>query len=335
MFRSSLYEWDYTPVGVILTGLTPALLEVVRIGQLFYPGACYISRLMLTYSALKNTPGEFFNITGVPVEDFDKFLPQFIDAYGELHPPEKTIEGQASQRQPSSDVRDALACIEDKLLFIWLHQKAQTTRAMLGLQFGLSQSQVNDWIDRLLPVFQLTLHKLTIANLQPNCIQFLQLLNAYQVEYLLIGGRAVAFHGYRRPILDLDIFIATHLPNAQKMMLVLQAFGQRVAPQAVEFFQMKERVIRLGQPPFTVERFAPDARFIQLGTLPIQLEIITSISAVTFDECYAGRVAGVIDDVPVQVIGLVHLMVNKQASIRPKDADDFAHLSESELWRRR
>jgi hypothetical protein len=55
--------------------------------------------------------------------------------------------------------------------------------------------------------------------------------------------------------------------------------------------------------------------------------MITSISAVTFEECYLERVAGVIDSVPVQIIGLHQLKANKQASIRPKDADDLAHLS--------
>jgi hypothetical protein len=196
----------------------------------------------------------------------------------------------------------------------------------LALQFGLSPSQVNYWIDRLLPVWQLTLSHLTKTNLQPNCIQFLQLLNSYQVEYLVVGGHAVAFHGYLRPILDLDIFIATHPLNAHKLVQVLQAVGPGVVSQTVDYFQMEERVIRIGQPPFSVERFAPDDRFIHLGLPPTQLEIITSISAVTFEMCYPERVAGVIDNVPVQIIGLPQLKINKQAGIRAKDADDLAHL---------
>ena len=175
-------------------------------------------------------------------------------------------------------------------------------------------------------MWQLALTNLTKIGLQPNDIQFLRLLNTYQVEYLVVGGHAVAFYGYKRPILDLDIFIATYRLNAQKLVQVLQTFGHAVASQTVEYFQLKERVIRIGQPPFTVERFAPSDRFIQLGLSPTQFEIMTSISGATFEECYPERVAGVIDNVEVQIIGLSQLKANKQAGIRPKDADDFAHL---------
>lgn len=194
--------------------------------------------------------------------------------------------------------------------------------------FGLSSVQTNDWINHLLQVLQLTFHHLTNANPSANCIQFLQLLNSYQVEYLIVGGHAVAFHGYRRPILDLDIFIDTHPVNAQRLVQVLHAFGHAVAAQAAEIFQMPERVIQLGQPPFTIERFTPEKRIIQIGTTPKQLEILTAISTVTFAECYQERVSGVINDVPVPMIGLAHLKRNKQASIRLKDADDLAHLDE-------
>ena len=281
----------------------------------------------MRYTELKNTRSEFLSVTGLTVEEFEHYLPSFTMAYGELYPPPKTIDGRPRQRRSGSGVPGALAHMEDKLLFIWMYRQVHTARPALGLHFGLSHSQINYWIHRLLPVLALTFSKLKTIDLQPNCVQFLQLLNTCQVEYLVIGGHAVAFHGYLRPILDLDIFIATHPTNAEKMVQVLQAFGPGVTPQTVEFFQMEERTIRIGQPPFTVERFAPDDRFIHLGVPPTQLEIITSISAVTFAECYPERVAAVISDVPVQVIGLTHLKRNKQASIRPKDADDLAHLS--------
>lgn len=281
---------------------------------------------MLNYTELKGTRSQFLTATGVPPEEFERYLPQFIAAHDKLNPPEKAVAGRPHQQRSGDQAKSPLEQIEDKLLFIWMFHKMQWLQPALALQFGLTPSLVNYWIDRLLPVFQLALANLTIINLPPNCIQFLQLLNSYQVEYLVIGGHAVAFHGYPRPILDLDIFIATQPLNAQKVVQVLEAFGHGVAPQAVEYFQLEERVIRIGQPPFTVERFAPDDRFIQLGLPPTQLEIITSISAVTFEECYRERVAGVIDNVPVKIIGLPQLKANKQASIRAKDADDLSHL---------
>lgn len=279
---------------------------------------------MLRYSELKNTRSRFLEITGVIPDEFNEYLPHFAAAYQELYPSEKT---NADPPHPPQNNADVLTHMEDKLLLIWLHHKMQVMPSDLGPQFGLNQSQTDDWIRRLLPVLQLTFSKLEMPHLQQFCIKFLQALNTYQVEYLVVGGYAVAFHGYRRPILDFDILIATHSLNAQKLVRVLQTYGYEVAPQIVEYFQLEERVIRIGMPPFTVERFALDDRFVQLGSAPKQLEILTSISAVSFEECYPERVPGVIDGEPVPMIGLTHLKRNKQAGIRLKDADDFAHLA--------
>jgi hypothetical protein len=106
------------------------------------------------------------------------------------------------------------------------------------------------------------------------------------------------------------------------------AFGEGGPPDAHEFFQTPERVIRLGQPPFSIQPNARRARFIQLGTGPARIEILTSISDVTFEACYSERVAGVIAGVPVPFIGLAQLKRNKAACIGEKDAEDLAHLSE-------
>jgi hypothetical protein len=276
---------------------------------------------MSRYSELKNTRSQFLELTRVPVEEFEKYIPDFTAAYEELYPSEKAYT-HSSQRSGH-----LLVHMEDKLLLIWLHDKAQQTSLVLGPQFGLSQSETEDWIHHLHPVLKLTFAKLMTPQLPLFCIQFLQALNTYQVEYLIVGGYAVAFHGYRRPILDLDIFIATDSQNAQRMERVLQACGNGVHPQAADYFQMEQRVIRIGAPPFSMNQSDRGERFVQLGSAPIQLEIMTSISAVRFEECYPERIFGMIEDIPVQFIGLTALKRNKQASIRPKDADDLAHLS--------
>ena len=62
-------------------------------------------------------------------------------------------------------------------------------------------------------------------NLPPDFKEFLKLLNAHQVEYLLVGGYAVAYHGYPRATGDMDIWIATHPENAKKVVAVLKEFG--------------------------------------------------------------------------------------------------------------
>jgi hypothetical protein len=164
-------------------------------------------------------------------------------------------------------------------------------------------------------------------NLPQPWLAFLRLLSNEAVDYVLIGGWAVAFHGYVRPILDLDVFVGTDPQTAEKLVRVLNGYGHGVAPQALALLQLPEKVIRIGQPPFDVTRFAPHDRFIQFGTAPTPIEIMTTISGVTFAECYPVRVMMLIDDIEVPIIGREQLRANKAASIREKDADDLAHLN--------
>jgi hypothetical protein len=159
---------------------------------------------------------------------------------------------------------------------------------------------------------------------------FLSLLTVNQVEYLVIGGYAVAYHGYRRPVADLDIWVATERHNAQKMVTVLRSYGHGLPTEAETFFELPERVIRIGTPPLQIDYFQSEDRFIHLGTQPPQLEIMTSISGVEFAQCYPGRVIDYLDGVLVNFISLTCLISNKKASIRPKDADDYVHLMKSQ-----
>ncbi len=280
---------------------------------------------MSIYTGLRSTRSRFLELTGFSVEEFEHYLPAFVAAHAELYPSARS--GQPDQQPASLGATEPLAGTEDRLLFIWLHGRAHSPPAELASLFGLNPPQVEGWVRRLQPVLQLASSTLSVPRLGPNAVKFCRCLNALAVEYLVIGGHAVAFHGYRRPILDLDVFVATHAVNARKLVRVLHEVGHGVPPEAYEFFQMEERVIRIGQPPFTTERFAAQDRMIHLGAPPTQFEVLTSISAVTFAECYPERVTGVIDGVPVQVIGLAQLRRNKRASIRAKDADDLAHLS--------
>jgi hypothetical protein len=161
--------------------------------------------------------------------------------------------------------------------------------------------------------------------LGPQAVQFLALLKQYRVEYLLVGGVAVNFHGYHRPFQDLDVWIDRRPDNGRRMAQVLEACGG-APPRALEIFQTDQKVIRVGQAPLTVRPYVPGDRFINLGLPPYRAEVITWISGVTFDECYPPRVTGVINGVPVDLIGLGDLILNKRASVRMKDLDDLAKL---------
>ncbi len=141
----------------------------------------------------------------------------------------------------------------------------------------------------------------------PDLKEFLKLLNAKSVEYLLIGGYAVGYHGYVRATGDMDVWIATNLENAEKMASLLREFGFKTPDLSPELFNKPHSLVRMGVPPF-------------------RIEILTTISGVEFSECYAAHVEDILDGVPVKIIGLSHLKINKRASGRLKDLADLENL---------
>ncbi|MFN2305144.1 MAG: hypothetical protein ACK2TV_15555 [Anaerolineales bacterium] len=143
--------------------------------------------------------------------------------------------------------------------------------------------------------------------LPPDFKEFLRLLNAQNIEYLLIGGYAVGYYGYPRATNDMDIWIARHPDSAERMMRVLQEFGFNNPQLSTDLFLQEDTIIRMGIPP-------------------IRIEVLTTISGVAFDECYAERIVDIMDGIEVNLINLYHLKLNKQASGRHKDLDDLEHL---------
>ncbi len=137
--------------------------------------------------------------------------------------------------------------------------------------------------------------------------EFLRLLNAKGVEYLLIGGYAVVYHGYPRATNDIGFWIAIHPDNAERMAAVLREFGYAVPEVRPELFLKARRIVRMGFPP-------------------MRIEITTSISGVSFDECYSERIRDTIDGVDANIISLERLKQNKKASARFKDLNDMENL---------
>ena len=135
--------------------------------------------------------------------------------------------------------------------------------------------------------------------------EFLQLLNSHRVEYLLIGGYAVGFYGYPRATADMDVWVNAMPENAKKLVEVLKDFG--FGEVEAELFLKQEQIIRMGAPP-------------------LRIELLTSISGVSFRDCYKKRTDVDIDGVEVSLISLEDLKVNKKASGRYKDLDDLEHL---------
>ncbi len=124
---------------------------------------------------------------------------------------------------------------------------------------------------------------------------------------MLIGGYAVGYYGYPRATADMDIWIAVHPRNAQKMVEVMREFGFAVKELSEELFLQANNVVRLGMPP-------------------LRIEVLTTISGVDFEECYRDRKTDILDDVEVQLISLKHLKANKKATGRFKDLSDLENL---------
>lgn len=137
--------------------------------------------------------------------------------------------------------------------------------------------------------------------------EFLKLLNENEVRYLLIGGYAVGYHGYPRATNNMDVWIAVHPENADRMVAVLREFGFILPELTPELFLQADKIVRMG------------------GT-PMRLEISTGISGVDFEECFASRIVDGLDGIQVNIIDLPHLKTNKKAAGRLKDLADLENL---------
>jgi predicted nucleotidyltransferase len=137
--------------------------------------------------------------------------------------------------------------------------------------------------------------------------EFLRLLNEAGVEYLLIGGYAVGCHGYPRATADMDVWVGVSPENAARLVDVFRRFGMDDPDLKPDLFLQRQRIIRVGMPP-------------------LRLEVFMDIDGVDFADCYAAREVADLDGLPVNLISLRHLRINKRATGRHKDLDDLEHL---------
>ena len=137
--------------------------------------------------------------------------------------------------------------------------------------------------------------------------EFIQLLNANQVRYLVVGGYAVALHGYPRYTKDMDIWIDMTPENANRIVQALEQFG-------------------FGSLGLKQEDFLEEDTIIQLGYPPRRIDVITTLPGVNFNACYGTRKKVVISDVPIDFIDLENLKENKRATGRAQDLADLENL---------
>ncbi|MFH1673949.1 MAG: hypothetical protein ABIF87_11080 [Pseudomonadota bacterium] len=137
--------------------------------------------------------------------------------------------------------------------------------------------------------------------------EFIQSLNDNNVRYLVVGGYAVALHGYPRYTKDLDVWIYLDQENAINIVKALDQFG-------------------FGSLKLHAEDFMVSGQTIQLGYPPCRIDLITSLEGVDFQQCYASKVQVTIDDVMVNFIDLKNLKKNKKATGRLQDLADLENL---------
>ncbi len=137
-------------------------------------------------------------------------------------------------------------------------------------------------------------------------------LSLASVDYLLIGGWAVAVHGHGRTTDDIDIFVRANAENAARVFRALVNFGAPVHAHGI-----------------SEGLFAQEEYGYRMGRKPLLIEILTKIDGVSYDEAERDAVSVQVAGFEVRVIGRRALIKNKEASGRPKDIADVEALTAS------
>lgn len=137
----------------------------------------------------------------------------------------------------------------------------------------------------------------------------LELFNAHDVDYMIVGAHALAFHGAPRYTGDIDILVRADAENAERILRALDRFG-------------------FGSVGLTVEDFSSPDKVVQLGMPPVRIDIVTSITGVSWEEAKSGREKGSYGNVAVYYIGKQQFIANKRAIVRKKDLADLEAIGE-------
>ena len=137
--------------------------------------------------------------------------------------------------------------------------------------------------------------------------ELLRLLNSNNVDYLIVGGYALGYHGVPRYTGDLDVLVAADRDNAVALVRSFDDFG-------------------FGSLGLKPDDFTEPGNVIQIGYPPIRVDLLTQITGVEWGEAWESRVETKLGGVPVQVISKEHLIQNKKAAGRPVDLGDVDRL---------
>ena len=145
--------------------------------------------------------------------------------------------------------------------------------------------------------------------IQPDFRELLALFNGQRVEYLIVGGYALAFHGAPRYTGDLDILVRPDPANSRRILKALTLFGFGSLNLAAADFEHPDQVIQLGQPP-------------------VRIDLVTSITGVSWEEAFSSRIPGSFGGVSIHFLGRNAFIRNKEAIGRAKDLADIEALDD-------
>lgn len=140
--------------------------------------------------------------------------------------------------------------------------------------------------------------------------EFIELFLSNEVEFLIVGAHALAFHGRSRYTGDLDLWVRVSESNAARIERSLQAFGFASIGLQARDFLTPDMVVQLGQPPF-------------------RIDLLTGVTGVDFDEAWPRRQYCAMDGLQVPFIDRELLLKNKRACGRAQDLADIEALGES------
>jgi predicted nucleotidyltransferase len=140
----------------------------------------------------------------------------------------------------------------------------------------------------------------------PHYKELLQLLNEFEVEYLIVGGFAVMKYGEPRYTKDLDVWVHNSPQNSFRVVEALKKFGAPLEHDGI-----------------TAETFSAKQVVYQIGIAPVRIDVLTEITGVEFPDAWGKRVASTFFGVPVNFISLDDLLTNKRALGRDSDLTDL------------
>ncbi len=143
--------------------------------------------------------------------------------------------------------------------------------------------------------------------------EFIEALNTYNVEYILVGGYAVILHGYLRTTGDLDIWLNRTEANYLKFIKAGNSFGLPTSQLSVDKFLSN----------FDIDVFS-------FGRPPMAIDIMLEVKGLNFKESFEKAQIQEVEGLSVNLIWLPHLITSKRASARGKDLVDVEYLDQEE-----